>query len=68
MTVTLNGKGVTLETPVTLEELLRKHDIPTDQNGMAIAVNWKVVRRADWPSQKLSNGDSIEIVKAMQGG
>ena len=68
MTVTLNGKGVTLDTPVTLEELLRSNHISTEQSGIAVALNWKVIRRAEWPSQKLSNGDTIEIVTAMQGG
>jgi len=40
--------------------------LPTE--GIAIALNGRVVRRADWIGTLLSEGDRIEIVRAMQGG
>lgn len=36
--------------------------------GIAIALNGRVVRRTDWAETPLSEGDRIEIVRAMQGG
>ena len=40
----------------------------TDPQGVAIAVNGRVVRRRDWNSTPIADGDRIEIVRAMQGG
>lgn len=42
-------------------------EIPGPQ-GIAIALNGRVVRRAEWAATPLSAGDRIEIVRAMQGG
>jgi len=36
--------------------------------GIAMALNGRVVRRADWAATALSEGDRVEIVRAMQGG
>ncbi|SFK63235.1 sulfur carrier protein ThiS [Methylorubrum salsuginis] len=36
--------------------------------GIAIAVNGRVVRRAAWGQTTINEGDRIEIVRAMQGG
>ncbi len=36
--------------------------------GIAIAVNGRVVRRAAWAETAINEGDRIEIVRAMQGG
>ncbi|GEO98567.1 sulfur carrier protein ThiS [Methylobacterium haplocladii] len=40
--------------------------LPTE--GIAIALNGRVVRKPSWPETLLSEGDRIEIVRAMQGG
>jgi sulfur carrier protein len=36
--------------------------------GIAIALNGRVVRRRDWAATPLTDGDRVEIVRAMQGG
>lgn len=36
--------------------------------GIAIALNGRVVRRRDWPQTPVREGDRVEIVRAMQGG
>lgn len=36
--------------------------------GVAIALNGRVLRRRDWGDTPISEGDRIEIVRAMQGG
>lgn len=36
--------------------------------GIAVAVEGKVVRRADWPSLKLAAGMEITVITAVCGG
>ncbi|MCJ2015817.1 sulfur carrier protein ThiS [Methylobacterium sp. J-076] len=36
--------------------------------GIAIALNGRVLRRRDWAETTITPGDRIEIVRAMQGG
>lgn len=36
--------------------------------GVAIAVNGRVVRRSEWETTPVHDGDRVEIVRAMQGG
>ena len=36
--------------------------------GVAIALNGRVLRRRDWCETPVAEGDRIEIVRAMQGG
>jgi sulfur carrier protein len=42
-------------------------DVDSPQ-GIAIAVNGEVAPRAEWEATRLSDGDRIEIVRAMRGG
>ncbi len=52
----------------TLEALLAEKAIDTAQRGIAVALNGAVVPRAAWPATPLRPGDSVEIVRARQGG
>ena len=36
--------------------------------GVAIALNGRVLRRREWGDTPINEGDRIEIVRAMQGG
>ena len=36
--------------------------------GVAIALNGRVLRRREWADTPINPGDRIEIVRAMQGG
>jgi sulfur carrier protein len=38
------------------------------QSGIAVAVNGEVVPRGSWPDTRLTDGDRVEVVTAMQGG
>ena len=53
---------------VSLAALLENKALDTRQRGIAVAVNGTIVPRAAWPDTKLRAGDSIEIVRARQGG
>ena len=52
----------------TLAALLQEKAVDTRQRGIAVAINGAIVPRAAWPDTKLRAGDSIEIVRARQGG
>ena len=52
----------------TLAALLEEKAVDTGQRGIAVAVNGAIVPRAAWTQTTLQPGDSIEIVRARQGG
>jgi sulfur carrier protein len=65
--IRINGESEPLAV-ATLAALLEEKAVDTSQRGIAVAVNGAVVPRAAWPSTALRAGDSIEIVRARQGG
>ena len=66
-TIRVNGESEPLAA-ATLEALLAEKAVDTGQRGIAVALNGAVVPRAAWPATPLSPGDSVEIVRARQGG
>jgi len=66
-TIQVNGTSEPL-VAATLEALLAEKAVDTAQRGIAVAINGNVVPRAAWPATALQPGDSIEIVRARQGG
>jgi sulfur carrier protein len=52
----------------TLAVLLEEKAVDTEQRGIAVALNGAVVPRAAWKETALRAGDTIEIVRARQGG
>lgn len=70
MKLTVNGEPRECEAR-DIEGLFRieaeERAIPGPQ-GIAIALNGRVVRRRDWAETSLTDGDRVEIVRAMQGG
>jgi sulfur carrier protein len=65
--IRVNGQDEPLGT-ATLSELLEEKAVDTGQRGIAVAVNGAIVPRAAWPQTQLRPGDSVEIVRARQGG
>jgi sulfur carrier protein len=66
-TIRVNGESEPLVT-ATIETLLADKALDTGQRGIAVALNGAVVPRAAWRDTPLKPGDSIEIVRARQGG
>ncbi len=52
----------------TLDALLAEKAVDTQQRGIAVALNGALVPRAAWRETALKAGDSVEIVRARQGG
>ena len=63
----INGEEAEV-TVRTIAELLVERGIDPKGRFLAVAVNGAVVRRAEWPEIALSPGDSVEIVRPLQGG
>jgi sulfur carrier protein len=66
--VTVNGQRQDIERGAVLVEMLRRLGIAVDTTGVAVAVNDTVVPRSGWTTQRLQDGDAVEIIRAVQGG
>jgi sulfur carrier protein len=66
-TIRVNGESEPLAA-ATLEALLVEKTADTAQRGIAVALNGAVVPRTAWRDTALKPGDSVEIVRARQGG
>lgn len=67
MKILLNQKEVSIDSHnITLSELIELNQLPA--YGIAIALNNKVVRKTDWNSTFLNEGDSVTIITAVCGG
>jgi sulfur carrier protein len=65
--IRVNGEDEPLRAR-SVEGLLAEKEIPADMRGIAVALNGRVVPRAEWRETPLRAGDAIEIVLARQGG
>jgi sulfur carrier protein len=64
--VTVNGEAMDLTGAATVADVVAALGCRT--RGVAVAVNFEVVRRADWPVVQLTDGDEIEVLHAVAGG
>lgn len=65
--IRVNGQDEVLAVQ-TLAALLEHKAVDVSQRGIAVALNGAVVPRAAWTQTPLQPGDSVEIVRARQGG
>ena len=66
MQVEINGERRAFEEQMTLRELIEHLKLAPER--LAVELNKRVIRRADWPSTQLNEGDRIEIVHFVGGG
>jgi sulfur carrier protein len=64
--LTVNGEPREVADELTLAELVA--ELSKAPSGVAAAVNETVVPRGSWPGTRLSAGDRVEILTAVQGG
>lgn len=65
MKILLNN--IETETAATTVEALHA-ELNLPDKGVAIAINNRVVLRANWSTQSLTEGDHVTIIKAAFGG
>jgi sulfur carrier protein len=68
MTIELNGESTRLEDGATVADAVTITGVEPDGRGVAVAVDGEVVRRPDWSQTTLREGQSVEVVRAVQGG
>jgi sulfur carrier protein len=66
MDIVINGAPRQVADDMSLERAVSL--VSAAASGVAAAVNGEVVRRASWPSTRLTAGDEIEVLTAVQGG
>ena len=68
MEIHINNQLKTLSVQdITVQDLLHQ-EIPGRQQGIAVAINNKVVARAQWETTRIIDRDQIIIIRATQGG
>ncbi|WP_302282608.1 sulfur carrier protein ThiS [Alistipes putredinis] len=66
MEVFINHSPVETDAAMTLAELLMQEGIAAD--GIAVAIDNKVVPRSEWPTTRLQAGTKITVIRAVCGG
>lgn len=66
ITIKVNDTTKTFSKETNVSQLL--DELKIQSNGIAIAINNDIVKRTDWESVKLSDNDSVLIIRSTQGG
>ena len=66
MNIQVNGEEKEVGSGATLADLLDALGVVAE--GLAVAINMEIVRRGEYASTKFSEGDEVEIVRAVGGG
>jgi sulfur carrier protein len=68
MRVVLNGETAELKAMATVADAVEAVGADPEGRGVAVALAGEVVPRAEWPRRRLTEGESVEVVHAVQGG
>ncbi len=66
MTINVNNQSQSISENSSIKKLLEQLDILP--NGIAIAINNKVISKEEWEQTMIESDDDIVIIKATQGG
>lgn len=66
MEIRINGESRKLDSELKLDQLLSHFSMPLKR--VAVELNGTVVRRADWETVQVTEGDKIEVVHFVGGG
>jgi sulfur carrier protein len=68
MNVILNGDRARLDAEATVADAVEAAGLEVPARGVAVAVEGEVVPRGEWEARRLREGESVEVVRAVQGG
>ncbi len=68
MRIDLNGEARELPPGATLAVAVRASGAESDTRGVAVALDGEVVPRGEWEATALREGQSVEVLAAIQGG
>lgn len=66
ITIALNGAEQQVEAGTSVADLITT--ITGSTRGSAVVVDDEVVPRSQWPTFPLADGQSVELITAVQGG
>ena len=66
--IILNGQETEVQEGISLLSILEQLKLPSLKFGIAAALNSEVVDSENWETTKVRNGDSVEVIRAFQGG
>lgn len=66
MKVQVNNKEVEIDSASTLTQLITQLELPSQ--GIAVAINNKMIPRTEWECFSLQENDNLVIIKAACGG
>ncbi|HEY3138681.1 MAG TPA: sulfur carrier protein ThiS [Blastocatellia bacterium] len=66
MSITVNGKETELPNGASINDLILS--LGLTPHRLAVELNGRIVRRANWDSTSISDGDRVEIVHFVGGG
>ena len=67
MTITVNDMATVVADGLSVASLIQEM-YPDVKGGIAVSIGNKIVRKADWESRILCEGDDIVIIRAAYGG
>ncbi len=68
MRVVLNGAPRELPDGATVAEVVEAAGVPAGRRGIAVALDGEVVPRSAWEETRATDGASVEVLEARQGG
>ena len=68
MQIVVNGETIEVQDGLTVAELIAQRYGSDAGPGIAVAIGDDVLKRAEWESAVICEGDQIEILSAVQGG
>jgi thiazole synthase len=68
MNVELNGETIALPNGAAVSEAVEASGANAEQRGLAVAIDGEVVPRSEWERTQLRDGQSVEVLAAIQGG
>ena len=66
LTVIVNGNQTVIAKGSGIDELIKSLDLNPER--VAVELNRRIIRRVDWGSTTISEGDRVEIVHFVGGG
>jgi len=66
VTVIVNGNQTVIAECSGIDELIKSLDLNPER--VAVELNKRIIRRANWDSTTISEGDRVEIVHFVGGG
>jgi sulfur carrier protein len=68
MRVLLNGESREIADGARVRDAVLAAGAPGEGRGVAVALDGEVVPRARWDEEELTEGQRVEVVRAVQGG